>query len=185
MTRGSLIRVGTGALFLLYPFLVYLGLKEFQPRLLATMLIIVTILRLVAWKDDKGMTLYWIGAASLAALFTLVSGSEIGLYFYPLLVNLTFFTFFSISLFNPPTVIEKIARRLRPELPEYAVVYTRTVTKVWSVFFLINGALSVVSLYFSDQWWMLYNGLISYCLIALLLAVEYLVRMRVKRHHND
>jgi uncharacterized membrane protein len=35
----------------------------------------------------------------------------------------------------------------------------------------------------SDKAWALYNGLISYLMIGLLLAGEYLVRLHVQRKH--
>ena len=191
MTRASLLRAGTGLIFLLYPFLIYLGLHEFQPRVIACLLLIATILRLIANKyvekkeGETGMSVYLIAAAILITIFTFVTDLKFGLYFYPPLVNFIFFTFFSISLFHPPTVIERIARRHRSEMPVKAIVYTRRVTKVWCLFFLINGGISVMSIFYSEEWWVLYNGFITYILIGLMLAGEYLIRIKVIGSGND
>ncbi len=186
-----MLRVGTGLLFLLYPFLIYLGLQEFQPRVLAGLLLIATVLRFVATKHDKsanndtGMSLYWIATGTLAVIITFVTGSKLGLFLYPLLVNLALFTFFAISLFHPPTVIERLARRQRPDLPEKAIAYTRKVTQAWCLFFLLNGGVSAITIFHSEAWWMLYNGFIAYILIGLMLVGEYLIRRKVMRHSND
>jgi uncharacterized membrane protein len=100
MTRALLLRAGTGLIFLLYPFLIYLGLHEFQPRVIACLLLIATILRLIANKyvekkeGETGMSVYLIAAAILITIFTFVTDLKFGLYFYPPLVNLIFFTFF-------------------------------------------------------------------------------------------
>lgn len=131
------------------------------------------------------MSLYWIAAAVLVIIFTFVTDLKLGLYLYPPLVNLIFFTFFLISLFYPPTVIEKIARRHRSEMPVKAVVYTRKVTQAWCLFFLINGSMSVMSIFYSEEWWVLYNGFIAYILIGLMLAGEYFIRIKVIGNVND
>lgn len=131
------------------------------------------------------MSVYLIAAAVLITIFTFVTDLKLGLYFYPPLVNLIFFTFFSISLFYPPTVIERIARRHRSDMPVKAIVYTRRVTQAWCLFFLINGGVSVMSISYSEEWWVLYNGFITYILIGLMLAGEYLIRIKIVGSGND
>jgi uncharacterized membrane protein len=67
-------------------------------------------------------------------------------------------------------------------LPAIAVRYTRKVTQVWAGFFLANGLFTVSLIVYAPlSWWALYTGLISYALIGLLFAVEWLVRQRVRR----
>jgi len=191
MTRSALLRASTGLIFLLYPFLIYLGLHKFQPREIASLLLIAAILRLIANKygekkeGEMGMSLFWIAAAFLITIFTFVTNLKFGLYLYPPLVNLIFFTFFSISLLYPPTVIERIARRHRSKMTVKAVVYTRKITQAWCLFFLINGGISVMSIFYSEEWWVLYNGFITYILIGLMLAGEYFIRIKVMGNGND
>lgn len=191
MTKTVLLRVGIGSLFVLYPFLVYFGLQEFQPRVIAGFLLVLMVFRFLLTKDakngqsDSGMSLYWFATAALVIVVTFLTGKKLGLFLYPLLVNLAFFTFFTISLYHPPTIIERIARCQRKEFPERAVIYTRKVTQAWCVFFGLNGSLSLMSIFHSETWWMIYNGFISYLLIGLMLAGEYLVRLRVMKHSND
>lgn len=191
MARVTLLKAGTGLIFLLYPFLIYLGLQEFQPRVLACLLLIAVTLRFIVSKYGKkkesemGMWLYGIAAAIIVAIFTLVTDLKFGFYLYPPLVNLTFFIFFTISLIHPPTVIEKIARRQHPEMPARAIAYTRKVTQAWCLFFLVNGGISLMSISYSEEWWVLYNGFIAYILIGLMLAGEYLIRIKVIGSGND
>ena len=77
-------------------------------------------------------------------------------------------------------MIEVFARIKEPELSEQAIAYTRKVTMVWVCFFLINGSISLYTLELSREVWVLYNGLISYVLMALIFAIEWVVRQRVK-----
>ena len=78
-------------------------------------------------------------------------------------------------------VAERLARLSEPDLPDKAIRYTRQVTIAWSVFFLCNGVLAAaLTLWAPLAWWTLYNGLISYLLMGLLFAVEWLVRQRVR-----
>ncbi|MDA9090592.1 hypothetical protein N9J84_00655 [Porticoccaceae bacterium] len=122
---------------------------------------------------------YLVMAPALVVGATFITDSNLGLFLYPALVNLVFFVFFSISLFYPPTVVEQLARWRQPDFPSEAISYTTKVTKVWCLFFVINGALSLLSLQLSEEWWLLYNGLIAYLFMGGLFAVEYLVRLRV------
>jgi uncharacterized membrane protein len=61
------------------------------------------------------------------------------------------------------------------------VRYTRTVTKVWCGFFVVNAAVSLATaLFASERAWALYNGGIVYVAMGVLFAVEWLVRRRVR-----
>ncbi len=74
-----------------------------------------------------------------------------------------------------------IARITEPDLDEKGVRYTRKVTIVWIGFFIFNAAIASWTVaYGTLEQWTLYNGLISYCLIGLLLGGEYLVRRKVR-----
>lgn len=92
---------------------------------------------------------------------------------------------FGYSLAKPPSMIERFARMREPNLPPFAVAYTRTVTKVWCGFFIVNGAIALgTALWATPAVWSLYNGVIAYVLMGVLFAGEYLVRLRVQRLHH-
>jgi uncharacterized membrane protein len=91
---------------------------------------------------------------------------------------------FSTSLRFGPPLVERLARLQEPDLPPFAVAYTRRVTQVWCGFFVLNGSLALLTaLYASDRVWMLYNGLLAYVMMGVLFAGEWLVRRRVKAAH--
>ncbi len=84
-----------------------------------------------------------------------------------------------MNLFNPLTVIERIARLTDPHLPRAGIEYTRKITLVWCGFFLGNGLIALyTTLYASFEAWALYNGFIAYLLIACLFGGEFLYRRR-------
>lgn len=107
--------------------------------------------------------------------------AEHALLYYPVWMNAGMLLLFAASLWFPPTVIERLARLMEGELDHHAIAYTRKVTQVWCVFFLINGAIAFATAWLGD-WdiWAMYNGLISYILMGLLMFIEWQVRRVVK-----
>ena len=58
--------------------------------------------------------------------------------------------------------------------------YLRKVTIAWLTFFLINAAISALTaISGSLKLWTLYNGFISYLLIGVMFAAEFLIRQGV------
>jgi uncharacterized membrane protein len=185
---GRLLTAAVTGLLVLYPLLVYFGLQQFGPRVLAAILLAAALLRIVAAKmagQALGNSSWLLLAATAATGLTLATGSVIGLKFYPVLVSAVMLAVFGYSLWRPPSMIERFARLQQADLPGHAIPYTRKVTWVWCGFFVANGAVASATVFASDQLWALYNGLVSYILIGLLLAGEYLVRLRVQKQHNQ
>ncbi|MBR5194583.1 MAG: hypothetical protein IKW48_00420 [Akkermansia sp.] len=85
-------------------------------------------------------------------------------------------------------MIERFARlasRGEP-LPDSAISYCRKVTWVWVGFFCFNITVSALTALMGNwEIWTLYNGCISYILIGLLLAGEWLVRRYVQRKQSN
>lgn len=165
---------------LLYPFAVYFGFEYLSPRIFALLLALVWGARLLL--SPRGSVNPWLAAAVFAFCLLLASVDQAALLrWYPVLVNLGLLAVFASSLYRGTPIIERLARLQEPDLPESGVRYTRRVTQVWAVFFLLNVAIATaLTLWAPLSWWMLYNGLIAYGLIGLLLAGEYLVRQRVR-----
>ena len=91
------------------------------------------------------------------------------------------FGLFAMSLWRGPSVVERLARLREPDFPPAAVVYTRRVTQVWCGFFVVNGLIAVATaLWASTAVWTLYNGLLSYVAMGVLMGAEWLVRRRVR-----
>lgn len=171
---------------LIYPFAVYFGLERFGPTVLAIALGLVLMLRLATGGHLKapGRALALLVAVVLFIAASLYTGDERVLKAYPVLINLGLFVLFALSLVFPPTLPERAMRLAGREVPEAAHNYLRWVTIAWCGFFIVNGLVAAwTALYASIAWWALYNGFISYVLIGVFFAGEYLLRMRVKRQH--
>ena len=101
---------------------------------------------------------------------------------YPVAVSAALLVTFGRSLFAGPPMAERLARLRHPDLSPEAIAYTRKVTIVWCCFFAANGLVALATaLWMSDKAWALYNGLISYLLMATLMGLEFLVRLRMQR----
>lgn len=180
MVLISIISIG-------YPLIVYFGLQFFSPAIVAGVLLLLIATRLLISRNN---TAPWVKSSllgvsillCLAALFN----STFLIRFYPVVVSLSFLAVFAFSLYRPPCVIETLARLTDPDLPAQGVRYTVKVTKAWCLFFLTNALIAAyTAVYMSLEHWTLYNGLISYGLIGLMFAVEWLIRVRVKASYQQ
>ncbi|HEY0062569.1 MAG TPA: hypothetical protein VGC21_10635 [Telluria sp.] len=171
-------------LTLLYPLAIWFGQGRIEPRWLAMLLLLAACARLPAMKVSPAAR--WSGAGALLLVAGAVwSNALLPLKLYPVLVNLVFLAAFGWSLTTPQSMVERMARLTEPDLPPSGVAYTRTVTKVWCGFFVVNGAIALgTALWATDAQWSLYNGVIAYLLMGVLFAGEYVVRLRVRRANH-
>jgi uncharacterized membrane protein len=172
-----------GVLTMLYPFAVYFGTQYFEPWKIAVILIVLLGIRLLASYSVKHWSspLLLVGMAYCA--FAIWSNELLTLRFYPVIVNAAMLSIFSASLLSPQSLIERLARIQHPDLPTEGVIYTRRVTQLWCAFFIINGGIALTTaLWSSFEVWSLYNGLIAYVLMGILLAGEYIVRLKTQKH---
>lgn len=176
--------VFSALLLLAYPFAVFFGLRHWGLTGLAPLLLALFSLRLLQRRPPVRLLAVSSALAALVGI-TLVLLAWLfrqnnWLLFYPVAVNALLFAFFASSLRRPPCVIERLARLSHPDLPEAGVRHTRRVTKVWCGFFLLNGATALFTALHGDlALWTLYNGAISYALMGILFAGEWLVRQKL------
>ena len=136
---------------------------------------------LLAWRMPQARYL-----AIMVAIVLLTLGglghAELGMRAYPVAVNAIMLTIFLSSLWRGIPVVERLARLREPDLPPAGVRYTRRVTWAWCGFFVFNGAIAGWTALYADLvTWSLYNGVISYGLIALMFVGEWLLRHRLRR----
>jgi uncharacterized membrane protein len=175
-----LLKIFIALLFLTYPLAVYFGIARFGVAPLAWLLAGLALLRLALARHERSL---WpvAGLALLLGIASALTRNGDWLRYYPVLMNLASLAVFAWSLFNPPSLIERLARLHEPDLPPSGVVWTRHVTQVWCVFFVINGSIAFYTARFSSlETWTLYNGLIAYVLMGVLLGGEYLLRQHVR-----
>jgi uncharacterized membrane protein len=174
-------------LWLIYPIVVFFGLRFFEPRALALLLGGIVLLR-----NFRSVKRFAAGYSRIDAIvfFTLLllsgagalSNDELMLKLYPAAINLASLVLFGFSLVFPPPIVERLARIGEPDLPAAGVLYTRRVTQIWCVFFVFNGAMAVFTAFFSSrEFWALYNGFIAYLLMGVLFAGEYCCRGYFRR----
>jgi uncharacterized membrane protein len=95
-----------------------------------------------------------------------------------ILVNGSLFLFFSRTLFGPRTaLITQLALRVHGTLPPPIRAYTRALTYVWSAFFLLSVAASLVLYFFvSFAAWSLFTNVYALPIMLALFVLEYLYR---------
>jgi uncharacterized membrane protein len=160
-----------------YPFLAHASLQNGTSRWIALPLAALWLLRAVA--DRKRAAGGWLLPAIVTAFCAIIAFSDDTRWLrgYPVLVNGAMFAVFFGSLCRGVPMVERFARLRHADLPPRAVAYTRRVTQIWSAFFACNGLVAAgLSLWAPWDWWTLYNGVISYVLMGLLMAGEWLVR---------
>jgi len=185
--RLRILGLALAAIGLAYPVLVYLGLSLLNPIHIVVLLLVFVLVRIVASLRgeavlDRAMRTAMLFAACLVAL-VFVLDEELALKVYPLAVSAALAAIFAYSLLRPPSIVERIAQIAEGEVPEDARGYMRAVTKVWVVFFVVNGTISAWTAVFeSREMWTLYNGFIAYLLIGALFVGELLVRRKAQRY---
>ncbi|MBR9873563.1 MAG: DNA gyrase subunit B [Vibrionaceae bacterium] len=171
-----------------YPLAVYFGIEKFGLNLVGGLLIAALLLRLFVanktpLKEFKFLALTTGAVGILLVTFGLVFKQHGWLKFYPVVVNVCMLCVFAFSLKQPQSIIERLARLQEPELPPNGVAYTRKVTMVWCVFFVLNAAFALYTCFLPVKIWTLYNGLVSYLLAGGLFAGEWIVRQLVRKEH--
>lgn len=169
LLKGSLI----ACLIIGYPAIIYYLLANDLPLFGATF-----VLAMVFWKlKNRDDWLIWVtGILLIAALVGYLFGPGFISKLSPLMIHLSLFVLFGHSLQSTP-LIERFARLDFPQLPPGIAAYCRKLTAVWTGFFGLNilGCfwLAIAG---DDKLWALYNGLIVYLLIGLLMVGEYFWR---------
>jgi len=102
-------------------------------------------------------------------------------------MNLIFLAAFGLTLFKPPVMIYRFAVIQDKTIPgspaeKKVAAYCRKVTIVWCVFFVFNGSMAAFTIFsLSDAIWAVYNGGISYILMGILFAGEFIIRKKVQK----
>lgn len=169
-----------------YPIAVYFGLNKFGLQTVGIVLAVIFAVRIFTGDQAKIKELKHLawssGSAGIVLLTLGLTFKQHGwLTYYPVIVNVCMLAVFASSLWQPQTIIERLARLQEPELPQSGIDYTRKVTKVWCLFFVINGSIAFYTCFQPLEVWTLYNGLLSYLFAGVLFAGEWVVRQRIRQ----
>jgi len=103
-------------------------------------------------------------------------------------MNALFLFAFGLTLFQGPPMIYRFAVLQDKSIPnsmgeKRIAEYCRKVTVVWVLFFVFNGSVALLTIFSgSDALWSVYNGGVSYILIGILFAGEYIIRKKVQKN---
>lgn len=173
-----------------YPAAVYFGLSHFSTRgvgLLVLVLLLPGLVKTLVRRPKELLAAVGI-PISVAALMVLalVSDDVRFVLAYPALVNAVLLLQFGVTLRpGSRSMVERFARMQVDHLSEAELVYCRRVTIFWCGFFVANGtACALFAAFGSRGAWALYTGLLSYLVLGLFFAAEFVLRKYLFRRYG-
>lgn len=166
-----------------YPILAMIAIRTVGPWPVVALLCVLLVLRSVVNLFGAASTPMTLALLAVAVTVGGLSAfdPERAVRLYPALMNAAMLAAFALTLLRPPSMIERFARVMEPDLPPSGVRYTRKVTIAWCIFIAVNGAIALWTALFADiQVWALYNGVIAYVAMGVMFGVELLIRRGVK-----
>jgi len=183
---GRLAGLLLAAVLVVYPLLMFFMLDEFGVRPLAVLLaalLLTRVLPIVQSSRKNAIALALLIVVFAAVLY--LSRSEKLLMAYPAVISLIMLGAFAVTLFHPPSIIERFSRKMGVSVPPQAIPYMRVLTMFWCGFFLLNACVAALLAWQGDVTrWALYNGLVSYLIIGLLIVAELVFRQYYRRRHG-
>lgn len=180
------VQILTGLLLLAWPFVIVFGLAYNSLHWLLPLVALLLMLRLRQARRESSPMRFVMQGVALVGIVLCVTSAVMKthqlLLFYPVVVNLLMLAVFGGSLWTAMPLVERLARIHMPKLPPHGVRYTRVVTQIWCLFFIINGSISLLTVLQGDiRIWTAWNGMLSYLLMGALMTGEWLVRRRVMK----
>jgi len=162
-----------------YPFVVWFALERWSSRGVALLALAVLALRAATMREALAAAAesrVALGAVVVLCVTAALFDWQPLLLAVPVVASGFAALLFGRSLAGVP-LVERFARADHPELISELTGYCRTVTRVWFVFLVANAAVALgLALFAPLATWALYTGLISYLLMGLVFAAEWLVR---------
>lgn len=177
------IRIAVTILVAAYPIAVWAGISTGGNRLagLAVLVVLAVAISLgsLGRKGTPPRELWGSGIALVVlVLLSIWLNDHRFLLAMPVLVNaILLFGFGTSLLAGRRPVVERFARMIHKDLSPERADHCRSVTKVWCLFFLVNGLVSLyLALFAPLSAWALYTGGIAYLFMGALFAGEYAIR---------
>ncbi|MCX5740164.1 MAG: hypothetical protein NTZ61_17045 [Proteobacteria bacterium] len=125
-----------------------------------------------------------LGFLALLAI-AMIADTSLPLHFIPSLVYLVLCGAFLASLRDGASAIGRAARLMHPYVPDFVDSYCRKVTVVWAFFFAANAVATAALALFEPSLWAAWTGGYAYAAMAVLSAVEFLVRKSWFRYYGN
>jgi uncharacterized membrane protein len=184
------LSVFQGALFLAYPFIVYFAYRRLGTRAVGALLLGLVALSLALRLRGRTAELWPLLRQHLPLValigLAILTGERLLLLLIPMLVSLFLLGTFGWSLRVGPPLVERFARLVDPDLPDFCLPYCRKVTITWCAFLAANSVcVMLLALAAPFEWWALYTGLVFYLLLGALFAGEFILRKLWFRFYGD
>ena len=170
------------ALFIIAsPWVLYWTLSLHQVGIAAALLIGWVIVRtipiLIAARREQRIAALQLPAIALCfAGIGWISDNGTWLLVLPSATQAAFGLAFLRSLSGTP-LIEHFARMVKPELRAAELAHCRSWTGIWGIYLLVLAAIGLaLARWATLAVWTVYVGVVAYVLVALLFAVEYVIR---------
>lgn len=182
MKLSGAIRIFFILVIATYPFIIYFGIQYLPPGFFGLVLVTLLAMRYgVLLPKERPLLLPLLLLFLIYAVAATIMQSTEMLLYYPALVNFSLLVVFAGSLRRGEPLLLRIVRARGMPISKYGPAYLYTLTAVWAGFFAANGLVSIWTARLSIESWTLYNGFVSYFLIAVLVGGELLFRGRYKR----
>ncbi len=177
------LKIAGAIIFAAYPIAIWAGLSLTGNRAVSlTVLAVLAVFlpfrylnhRLDQFREFMGSSV----SILVLVLLSIVLDDRRFLLSMPVLVNAVLLFGFGISLSrNRMPVVERFARLVHKELSPERALHCRAVTRVWCLFFAMNGLISLwLALFAPLKAWVFYTGGIAYLLMGALFLGEYVIR---------
>lgn len=178
-TLANVLLIGFGVV---YPAAVFFLRGTVDPALFIVVALAIVAIRLTLGTSgsESWRPALLVAAAALVVLALLDAGLAVRA--YPVLISLAAACVFAVTLWQPPSLIERLAIASGEPWSPALRVYCRNVTFIWALWLGLNAAIAAgLALAHDDQAWALWTGLLSYLVSGALLGGEWLVRRKVSR----
>lgn len=180
--RSRLIGLFSAIFTVGFPAFIFFAHDVVAPAVIALVGVGLLLARLfTASRHAEPVVLLGLAAGAALLAVAAATGDQTTMLMYPTLVNASLAALFSITLWRPPSLAERLARMQGMEVSPEGVVYTRRVTAMWVLFFLINGSVAGVLAIWGDlATWAIFTGVLGYVMAGVLMAAELVFRRYYK-----
>lgn len=185
-----LVAVLEALFFLAYPFVVYLAHTRLETRSIGVVMIALLVIALLvrlrgSLREAAGLIGQHVGIGVMIGA-AIVLDERAVLLFLPALVGVYLLFTFAWTLRRGPPMIERFARVIEDDLPDFTLPYCRRITELWCAFFALHAvAVCTLALMAPLSWWAAYSGIVFYVLLGMLLGGEFLFRKLWFRFYGD
>ena len=172
-SRRAAKKILAGAFAAAYPFAILFAIKSGGGLAAVAAVLFVAAIAGLFFNGQKILFLCGMCVIAAAVAFRRAEFAKL----YPVAMNFTVMSAFGLSLFKKP-LVQIIGEKMHGKLPPRGVLYARKATIAWALFMLFLTACSAATLFASDEVWAVFNGFVSYILIAAMFAIEYIARKR-------